>query len=162
MEWAATWMLRPQIRALVLSADMDWTALEEGQPMRGLMPFCDRTHAYNNYSDDALKVSEWTKNTEKRLGRHGPRDLAKLPERTLVVDATKPNGISVPSHDDLFTGSATVRELGGVVKERLFDHWGYLYREALIDDIVAVLKGVSAGAIPSRIHREGRLYGLRS
>lgn len=149
---------------LLLAPDADWTALEVGKPLRGLVEFSERTHVYNNFSDDALMISEWTKNREKRLGRHGPRDWKNIPPRTVIVDTTQSPLMGNDPAPDLFTMTDAVQSATPHWRERLFDHWGYLYRPAQIEDIHAILRGdsssdrVSAGA---RQHVEGPLYRLK-
>ncbi|VAX42356.1 hypothetical protein MNBD_PLANCTO03-1279, partial [hydrothermal vent metagenome] len=132
---------------LLLNADIDWTALEPGSPLHALPDYADRIHAYNHRSDDALLVSEATKNRQKRLGRHGPRDLTRIPPRTLVVDATGLNSADgrLQVTDRFVQAAARVLERDAVsTKERLFDHWGYLNRAEVVADIYQVLRGVSS------------------
>lgn len=76
---------------LMLNADIEWTALNPGQPLHFLPTLADRVHVYNHYSDDALRHSSLVKNPgEKRLGQHGPEstDTNILPPRTVVVDCS--------------------------------------------------------------------------
>ncbi len=149
--------------ALLLGADADWTALEPGRPLHGLPDWCDRVHVYNHASDDALRISEIFKNREKRLGRHGPKDLRRLPPRTLVVDASD---LRLPSSRDLpadgFAGAAEriVSARTSSVRERLFDHWGYLYRPEVIADIHAVLRCEPSARIRGRERKDERLFRL--
>ncbi len=141
---------------LLLNADADWNVFEPGRPLHELPEYCDRTHIYNNYSDDALWVSQHTKHFVKRLGRQGPLDLDTLPPRTLVVDATGLKALGARAAEavtrDAFAEHAA--EIMGQpvsTRERLFDHWGYLYRPEVIADIKAVLAGSSAASIPGRL-----------
>jgi hypothetical protein len=48
------------------------------------------------------------------------------------------------------------------LKERLGDHWGYLYRPEVIADLYGVLKGHSSGALPRRTAKAPGLYALGS
>jgi esterase/lipase superfamily enzyme len=151
---------------LLLNADEDWTALELGRPMFELPEMSERIHVYNHNSDDALRVSEWTKNSEKRLGRHGPRDLTALPPRTKVVDCSDLRGVVgvVPDDDPMLQTAVDV--LGGMrrvnARERMFDHWGYLNRPEVVADVHAVLRGESSSTIARRERKSDRLYELRS
>jgi esterase/lipase superfamily enzyme len=152
---------------LMLNADLEWHALEGGQPLFDLHQFCDRTHVYNHHHDDALHISEATKNSEKRLGRHGPRSIAPgvLPPRTVVVDCSALGAPDDATPDtDAFINAAR-RVLGTSkvdLKERLGDHWGYLYRPEVIADLYGVLKGHSSGALPRRTAKAPGLYALGS
>lgn len=152
--------------ALLLNADADWTALELGQPLHDLHEYCQRMHVYNHFSDDALAISEATKNERKRLGRHGPRDLKQIPPRTVVVDCS---GLSGQSSGPAAPGSflAVARQvLKGhptvSIRERLFDHWGYLHRPEVVADLYEVMRGTSSAAMPSlREHVSGPLFRLK-
>jgi hypothetical protein len=140
---------------LLLNADADWNLFEPGRALHRLPEYCDRTHIYNNFSDDALWISQHTKNFVKRLGRHGPSDLDTLPPRTLVVDCTglRAKGVKTPTATKKDPFAARTAELTGQkvpTRERLFDHWGYLYRPEVVADIKAVLSGTSSVAIEGR------------
>lgn len=150
---------------LLLHADCDWNALESGRPLHKLPSFADRTHIYTHRSDDALLVSEQTKNAEKRLGRHGPRDLWQIPPRCIVVDCSGSKGkTTVRAATSELAGNVLASPAGAAhpvpVKERLGDHWGYLTRPAQIADILSVLAGHSTRAIATRTFREDRLFTL--
>jgi esterase/lipase superfamily enzyme len=148
---------------LLLHADADWTALEPDKPMYCLHEYAERIHVYNNMSDDALGISERTKNREKRLGRHGPRDLRKIPPRTIVVDTTDLPARNADELDDEFFTAAR-RILGAdwvPTRERVIDHWGYLHRPEVVADIYRVLRGKSSSEFKNREHKGGPLYKLR-
>jgi len=140
---------------LLLNADADWNVFEPGQPLHRLPEYCERTHIYNNYSDDALWISQHTKNFMKRLGRHGPMSLDNLPPRTKVVDGSglkaKGGKVAAAAMKDRFAARAA--EITGQkvpTRERLMDHWGYLYRPEVIADVKAVLAGVGSTSITGR------------
>ncbi|MBL9127802.1 MAG: alpha/beta hydrolase [Verrucomicrobiales bacterium] len=139
---------------LLLNGDADWNVFEPGEPLHRLPEYCERTHVYNNYSDDALWISQHTKNFVKRLGRHGPASLDRLPARTKVVDASglKAKGGKVPSaaRDGFVTRAAEITGQKVPTRERLMDHWGYLYRPEVIADVKAVLGGVGSTSIEGR------------
>lgn len=155
---------------LMLNADADWDALEPGRPLHQLTEYGNRLHIYNNRSDDALDISVDTKNDKKRLGRHGPRDLTLIPPHTLVVDTTSDpadlnDSLSDASmQEDPFAVRATRivsrNDAPISIKEVLIDHWGYLYRPAVIEDIKAVLRGQSSSEIEHRTPKDRHLYRL--
>lgn len=164
---------------LLLHADADWNALEPEQPLHELPDYSQRIHVYNHASDDALAISETTKNDRKRLGRHGPRDLALVPPRMIVTDCSRLNGnVAVPQNapTDVTAAAGAIafangesfdpvsgRILGQAsARERLFDHWGYLHRPEEVADIYRVLRGVSSAKIDGRDHVHDQLYRLRA
>ena len=151
---------------VLLNADADWTALEPGKPLSGLPDYADRIHVYNHTSDDALFISEATKNREKRLGRHGPRELALIPPRTIVVDCSDLNASAGrrPVEDEFLQAAARVLQRDTAsTKERLFDHWGYLNRREVVADLYQVFRGVGSTQIAgARQPRSGPLYKLVS
>ncbi len=136
---------------LLLNADADWNVFEPGQPLHRLPEYCDRTHIFNHFSDNALWISQHTKNFMKRLGRQGPSNLDTLPPRTKVVDcsglkAKTGKAASAAARDPFAERAAEITGASDKVasRERLFDHWGYLYRREVIDDVKAVLAGRSS------------------
>ncbi len=140
---------------LLLNADADWNVFEPGQPLHRLPEYCERTHIYNHYSDDALWISQHTKNFMKRLGRHGPSSLDTLPPRTKVVDGSglKARGGKVATaamKDRFAVKAAEITGQKAPTRERLMDHWGYLYRPEVIADVKAVLAGVGSTSIAGR------------
>ena len=165
---------------LLLNADADWTALERGEPLYSLPCYSDRIHVYNHKGDDALGVSEHTKNSERRLGKHGPRRDGKsqIADRTIIVDSTELNGargkraaddmtlnssarLCKPGQADDFLRVAKSVLPGGVgFRERLFDHWGYLHRPEVVADIWQVLRGLRSSKIAGRDGTNGVLYRL--
>ena len=156
---------------LLMNADVSWTALEAGQPMHHLPTFGERIHVYNNGSDDALRVSHHTKNGRKRLGRQGPRDKHTIPPRTLIVDTTQADFHGgdvkdVPDDDPFYQAAERVLDVmpppraGRRRRERIVDHWGYLFRPVVIADVMAVLSGQSSSRIETRRHRDGPLFAI--
>lgn len=87
--------------ALLLNADVEWTALNPGEPLHELATFSDRVHVYNHFSDDALRHSSLVKNPgEKRLGQYGPISINTniLPPRTLIADCSSiRSGLALPT-----------------------------------------------------------------
>jgi hypothetical protein len=150
---------------LLLNPDIGWRALESKRPLASLPDIAERVHVYNHQSDDALRISRWTKNGRKRLGCEGPRSLDLLPPRTLVVDCSDLNGSSPGKPKPgsaMLSVARRVLEIDSKVKakERLFDHWGYLNRPEVVADIYQVLKGVSSLEIEGRDPRSERLFRL--
>jgi esterase/lipase superfamily enzyme len=148
---------------VMLNADAGWSCLEPRTPLYDLPEFCGRITAYNHNSDDALLVSETTKNSEKRLGRHGPRDLDLIAPRTAVVDCSKLDAGRAPAMDrkmcDVCESSLEI--LNVPTRERLGDHWGYLSRKEVITDIHRVLRGESQSGMGRFREAHGRnLYRL--
>ena len=151
--------------ALLLNADADWTAMEPGQPLASLVEFSERVHLYNHYGDDALKISETTKNNAKRLGRHGPRDLATIPPRTAIVDCS---GLDDKVPSALRDSDPMVKVIKRVLgphesswRERMFDHWGYLHRPEVVKDVWGVLAGAPASRLVGREQKTPVLYKLK-
>ncbi len=149
---------------VLLNADADWQVLDAGEPMANLNQYSDRIHVYSNRKDEALLISETTKNRLKRLGRHGPKDMTQISSRTVVVDTTseiteeQKNAIG----SDLFLSNAEsiLSELTGDLKEAVIHHWGYLYREDVIADLKAVLRGISSSEIDKRVRKANDLFLL--
>ncbi len=121
---------------LLLHSDVPNTVFEPGEPFARLEKIAERTHVYMHRSDDALWISRFTKNGNKRLGRKGPRDRSVLPQETFLVDVSN------------------LRQ-EEALKERVVDHWGYLESPQEIADIQAVLRGEEAQAIELRHLRQG-------
>ncbi len=107
---------------LLLHSDVENTVFDPGQPFTKLAELSERTHIYIHKSDDALRISRFTKNFNKRLGQRGPRDRSILNNETFIVDV-----------------SADTRPQS--LREGLIDHWGYLERDIEKKDIIEVLKG---------------------
>lgn len=152
---------------LLLNADVDWNALEPGRALHRLPDYGTRIHVYKHPNDDALHFSETTMGNTKRLGRHGPRPGPLNPEFVTVDCNLDPSDLQdemnlkgdpfadcIPGMHGLGSTSSTR------LKEVLFDHWGYLYRSTVIQDIKAVLRGEATGAIPNRLALDTQHYRL--
>lgn len=152
--------------AVMLNADIAWSCLEQSQPLYTLPEFCDRLTVYNHNSDDALFVSESTKNNEKRLGRHGPRDRRVIASRTAVVDCSDLGSPpKKPAMDAQMAAraEASIADLQVSSRERLFDHWGYLSRKEVILDLHRVLRGISQSDMDNfREQRGDNIFRLHS
>lgn len=174
-------MLRHPVfgESLLLNADIEWTALNPGEPLHELATYSDRVHVYNHFSDDALRHSSTVKNPgEKRLGQHGPQsvDTNILPPRTVVVDctalkagmknpqpATTPGAsprehaatvlAAIPEKESIEAAARVLDQTKTAAKERLFDHWGYLHRPEVVSDIWQVMAGAASSEIKGRERR---------
>ncbi len=173
--------------AILLNADVEWTALNPGEPMHELSTYADRIHVYNHFSDDALRHSSTVKNPGvKRLGQHGPQsvDTNILPARAVVVDCTSlrpginrprpavdPGASSreraaavldvIPDRDSIEAAARVLGVSKTSVRERMFDHWGYLHRPEVVSDIWQVMAGVSSSEVAGRERRGNEpLYRL--
>jgi hypothetical protein len=153
------WVRKNFIQELVmLHADAQWDCLEPGKPLAQAPDYAERIHVYNHKNDNALLISERTKNIgTKRIGRQGPRDAKTVPPRTLIVDTTSDNslvqGIGAALLEQIGIGrqSQTVaNSFGESLKEASGNHWGYLFRKQVIQDLIHVFNGVSASQIPTR------------
>lgn len=153
------------------NADVGWRALEKGKPLNALPTYGERIHVYNNNSDDALRVSHFTKNGRKRLGKQGPRNKDRVPPRTIIVDITGADFygddvVEIEDGDPYFEAAGRVIEempepsRGRRRRERIIDHWGYLYRQVVIADVMAVLRGESSRDIDSRVRQGRDLYRI--
>lgn len=148
-------------QVLLVHADLEWNALEKGEPLHTFEKYCDRMTVYNHKSDDALGVSEATKNASKRLGKHGPRAKGEITERAVIVDVTTAGADATAEPDSfLRTAQEVMKRNGGPTSRELaFDHWGYVYRDHVIADIYRTLAGEHSHR-PSRQHVEGPLFRL--
>jgi esterase/lipase superfamily enzyme len=124
----------------LLNADVEYDVFEPNEPFARLTPLSERTTMYTHRSDDALRISRFTKNFNRRLGSKGPMNPEKLAEDVFVVDTTN-------AKQDLDTSFFSS------VKEKTIDHWGYLYRSAVINDIKAVMRGEDEQLIAGRTVR---------
>ena len=120
---------------MLFHSDVENTVFEEGEPFTKLERLADRTHMYIHNSDDALWISRWTKNFNKRLGKYGPKNRRVLNDETFIVDVTK----------DISPAS---------FRERVVDHWGYIESKKEINDIIEVFIGTPADSIQGRVPKK--------
>lgn len=116
---------------LLLHSDVEDDVFNPGKPFTKLEKLASRTHVYIHNSDDALRISRFTKNGNKRLGHRGPVDRSVLNNETFIIDVSKIRGAES-------------------LRERCVDHWGYLDRKEQIDDIISVLTGQDEALIKGR------------
>ncbi len=127
----------------LLAADVGWDALELGRPLARLVDLCRRLTVYSNESDDALRVSAWTKHGARRLGLCGPRDMRRIPGRAVVVDT---------SDAECADGAPAMAEFA--------DHWDHRWKAALIGDLTAVFSGQRSAKISGRERSGGGCWSL--
>jgi esterase/lipase superfamily enzyme len=113
---------------ILIASDIDWSCLEEPNPLNKVTNICERVHVYFHNKDRALFISETTKNAYNRLGKYGARDQRKVPSHIHFVDCTAIN-------DETSTG------------EDLIHHWYYYESKKVIADIIEVLNGEEAEEI---------------
>ncbi|MBX2894837.1 MAG: alpha/beta hydrolase [Cyclobacteriaceae bacterium] len=122
----------PIFKQVVLAApDIDNDALEPNKPLHHITDFCDRVHIYFHKSDDALKISNLTKNKTNRLGLTGPTRPLELRMNVNVVEASK------------------IKDAQGI-EEKLIDHWYYVNSETVAHDIRQVFSGIHTELIKGR------------
>jgi esterase/lipase superfamily enzyme len=122
----------PIFKEIVLAAaDIDNNVLEPGKPLFNITDFCQRVHIYYNKSDDALKISESTKNSVNRLGLTGPTRPLELRMNVNVVDTSE------------------IKDAQGI-KENLINHWYYKNSETVASDIRQVFSGIHTERIKGR------------
>lgn len=148
---------------VLLNADVGWDVFAPGQPFDRLYRFCGRIHSYNHRSDDIL-VLGMIKNFERRLGRNGPENPDALPPDTLLVDASRlddqnPNPVGDP--EGFLARAESIVGKKVALRERLFDHWGYLHRKEVVEDLYEVFRGTSSTSIQGRDRLTDRLFRLR-
>ena len=113
-------------KVFLMAADVDWTALEEPNPLYNIVDICETVHIYIHRRDRALGVSETTKNPANRLGKYGPKNKNLIPNNISCIDVT-----NVPSGD-------------------IFNHGYFLRSPKVIEDVLKVVK--QTGAVePERV-----------
>jgi esterase/lipase superfamily enzyme len=113
----------PVFKQVILAApDIDNDAFEPSKPLYHITDFCDRVHIYFHKSDEALKISDKTKNKTNRLGLTGPTRPLELRMNVNVVDASD------------------IKDSQGL-SEKLVDHWYYKKSETVLYDIRQVFSG---------------------
>ncbi|WP_268033655.1 alpha/beta hydrolase [Algoriphagus sp. PAP.12] len=114
---------------VLVGADIDYYALERPNPLYRLIDFGERVHVYYHNKDQALGVSELTKNAFNRLGRWGAKNSVNLP-------------------DDIYQCDVTAIEDDKGLLHEVVHHWYYTNSTTVVEDITAVFKG--EGSIFSR------------
>ena len=107
---------------LLMAADVDDDCMAPGKPMSSAIQLGERVHVYYHNGDQALGISEKTKNAFNRLGRWGVRRTIELPDDVYQADVSYIND---------------VRNL----RERVGNHWYYLHSPSVARDVIDVLNG---------------------
>ncbi len=115
---------------LLMAADVNWNVLEQPYAMYNITKICYRVHTYYHLEDNALTVSETTKNALNRLGKFGPQNISKIPQNVNVVDVSQVNDIPLLSS--------------------FVNHSYFKESQKVIADISAVLRGEHSENIANR------------
>ncbi|SIN72936.1 alpha/beta hydrolase [Algoriphagus halophilus] len=107
---------------ILVGSDIDYDALERPKPMYRLIDLGERIHVYFHNKDQALGVSEITKNAFNRLGRWGAKNTMNLPDDIYQCDVSD------------------IEDDNGLLHE-VVHHWYYTNSESVIQDITAVFWG---------------------
>lgn len=107
---------------LLMAADVDDDSLEPEKPLADAIMLGERMHIYYHNSDQALGISEKTKNAFNRLGRWGARRTVPLPDAVIQAD------VSYISDDR-------------TLREKVAHHWYYLNSTSVVKDVTEVLNG---------------------
>ena len=113
----------------LMAADEDDDAFEHADKFARLPELADAVHVYFARNDRALTISDVTKGNRDRLGSAGPRNLAALPQKVVLVDCTD------------------VSDVPGVSDVR---HQYYRARPEVLADVQAVLRGTPPHEIANR------------
>lgn len=118
--------------AMLLHSDVRFDIFEGNRSFTKLDELASRTHIYISQSDEVLgAISNYTKNLKRRLGHKGPRNLDSLSAQTFVVDTTN-------------AGRAST------LREKTLDHWGYIERTKVIEDIKQIFAGLDETKVKGR------------
>lgn len=107
---------------LLVAADVDYDVLEQPKPLYRLIDLGERVHVYYHNGDNALGISEHTKNAFNRLGRWGAKNTIGLPDDVYQAD------VSDIGDDNKFIN-------------KVVHHWYYYNSDSVCDDIAVVLGG---------------------
>lgn len=107
---------------VLVGSDIDYDALERPKPMYRLIDLGERVHIYFHNKDQALGVSEITKNAFNRLGRWGAKNTLSLPDDIYQCDVSD------------------IEDDSGILHE-VVHHWYYTNSDAVVKDITAVFWG---------------------
>lgn len=105
-------------KVFLMAADVDWTALEEPNPLYNIVDICETVHIYLHRRDRALGVSETTKNPANRLGKYGPKNKNLIPDNISCIDVTNvPSGDAPINHSYFRTGEKVIEDVLIVVRQ---------------------------------------------
>ena len=103
-------------QAFLFAADEDHDTFEHPHKLGRLGEAAEGVTVYIHLGDDALGISQSTKNDMLRLGKVGPRNARSIPENVAVVDVTSAvgDGVFKTAHSYMFE-ERVVRDVGGVL-----------------------------------------------
>ena len=104
-------------KVFLMAADLDWTALEESNPLYNLVDICETVHIYLHRRDRALGVSETTKNPANRLGKYGPKNKNLIPNNISCIDVTNVSSGDPFNHGYFRKSQKVVEDVLEVVKQ---------------------------------------------
>jgi len=113
----------------LMAADEDDDAFEHADKLARLPELAEAVHVYFARNDRALTISDITKGNRDRLGTAGPRTLAVVPHKVVLVDCTEVSD----------TGLSDAR------------HQYYRKRPEVLADMRAVLSGLPPEQVPNRV-----------
>jgi len=111
---------------VLTAADEDSDAFEHDRKLARLLELSRRITIYFNTEDRALEISDLTKGNPERLGEVGPRNPLQLPAKVIPVDVSE-------------------------VVRGFTEHSYHIDDDNVVQDLIAVLKGVSPDSIPARM-----------
>jgi esterase/lipase superfamily enzyme len=107
---------------LLMASDIDYDALEKPRPLYRLLDICERVHVYYHNKDQALGISELTKNAFNRLGKWGTKNSLGLP-------------------DDIYQSDVSdIQDDRGLIN-KVVHHWYYYNSQSVVKDVIEVLNG---------------------
>lgn len=107
---------------ILVGADIDYYSLERPNPLYKLIDLGERVHVYHHRNDQALGISELTKNAFNRLGRWGAKNSVGLPDDIFQCDVSE------------------IKDDNGLLHE-VVHHWYYTNSDTVVEDIKNVFKG---------------------
>jgi esterase/lipase superfamily enzyme len=110
---------------LLIGADVDYDTFERPKPMYSAIDLSERLHIYYHNKDQALGISEITKNAFNRLGRWGAKNSIDLPDGVYQSDVSD------------------IEDEKGL-KYKTVHHWYYTNSASVVQDIKDVLWGRSS------------------
>ncbi len=104
-------------KVFLMAADVDWTALEEPNPLYNIVDICESVHIYIHRRDRALGVSETTKNPDNRLGKYGPKNKNLIPNNISCIDVTNVPSGEFANHGYFQMSPKVIEDVLKVVKQ---------------------------------------------
>lgn len=110
----------------LVGADIDYDALHRPKPMYRIIDVGERVHIYYHNNDQALGISEYTKNAFNRLGRWGVKNTLDLPDDVYQANVSDINDDS-----------------RGLI-DKIVHHWYHYNSPSVVRDISEVMNGKSS------------------